>query len=228
MRKLLFLALILWLASVCASAQTGAGVSSTRRAPSRPPSEIDDLAEALEGKWDIQCMPEGCLMFKDVLRGDPDHPSDPANPEYITIAFAIERNTRQPKFFAFHVPPNADPSQGVFITFGRTVVDTTRAGCSPTAAKQLPRCFRTQLNPRGATRLPFARCSKESCVARVPGGRVEKGPGRQQMDLLENFLSQSLVLFLYVRDGEPFRAMESLSPFQKAYKQLMAKELRAR
>ena len=50
-----------------------------------PVPDSDDNIEALAGKWDIRCSTNGCLMFTDLQ-----------HLEYITIAVAIERQTKRP------------------------------------------------------------------------------------------------------------------------------------
>ena len=172
----------------------------------------DDSIEALAGKWDIQCSERGCLMFTDVLVGDPDHPADLKNPEYITIAVAMDRTTRKPAYFAFHVPSNADRTQGVMITFSNALPDGVT--------------WKMELDSEGASRLPFESCEQDSCVARVKNGIAADGKDSHKTDLLDKFLNSNHILFLYTRDGQPYRTIKPLFPFQAAFKQLLETELK--
>ena len=175
-------------------------------------SAKDDSIKALAGKWDIQCSERGCLMFTDVLVGDPDHPADFKNPEYITIAAAIDRTTRKPAYIAFHVPSNADRTQGVMITFSKTLPDGVK--------------WKMELDTEGASRLPFESCDQDSCVARVRNGIITDGKDSHKTDLLDKFLNSNHILFLYMHDGQPYRTIKPLFPFQAAFKQLLETELK--
>lgn len=215
--------LVGWFAAGCASTQTATGPHE----PPRPGTELSEktealMAEALTGPWYSECTATTCTMSKKILRGDPDHPADLDHPEYISIVVVIERQSGKADAISFHVPPDADPSQGLFVEFSKTTVDTTQEGCSTPAEEKPVECFHRELDPEGPWRLPFSSCSKEECVARIEGGRVEKGPDRpHSVDLLEKLLKQSHILFLYVdQGGEPLRAINTLSPFQEAYKKL--------
>jgi len=86
----------------------------------------NDLSDVLS-KWDTQCSPKRCVLMTEVLRDDSGGPvpPDPKNPhEYIVIFVAVDRATRKPAEFAFHVDPNSQQDQGVFVEF----IDTTREG----------------------------------------------------------------------------------------------------
>jgi hypothetical protein len=104
----------------------------------------DALADALV-KWKTDCYPKGCLMQTDVLRGQSEKPPD-ANDfrEYIGIDIGVDRKTQKPLYFAFHVDPDAQPDQGVFIAFTKTTKDGTS--------------WKINLDKDGASRIPFERC----------------------------------------------------------------------
>lgn len=157
----------------------------------------DDSIEALAGKWDIQCSERGCLMFTDVLVGDPD---------------LMDRTTRKPAYFAFHVPSNADRTQGVMITFSNALPDGVT--------------WKMELDSEGASRLPFESCEQDSCLARVKNEIAADGKDSHKTDLLDNFLNSNHILFLYTRDGQPYRTIKPLFPFQAAFKQLLETELK--
>jgi len=157
----------------------------------------DDSIEVLARKWDIQCSERGCLMFTDVLVGDPD---------------LMDRTTRKPAYFAFHVPSNADRTQGVMITFSKALPDGVT--------------WKMELDSDGASRLPFESCEQDSCVARLKNGIAADGKDSHKTDLLDKFLNSNHILFLYTRDGQPYRTIKPLFPFQAAFKQLLETELK--
>lgn len=176
-----------------------------------PPSQTHaktklDPIESLAGTWDIHCMQKGCLMFTDVLIGDPDHPADLKHPQYITIAVALNRSDRKVAYIDFDLPPYADRAQGFFIAFAKTTMDGNE--------------YKTSLDKNATVHLDFFTCNKDSCIGRAPDGMVES-QGNQKVDLLREFLRDDQILFLYTKNGVPYRTIKALFPFQRAYKQLM-------
>ncbi len=147
----------------------------------------------------------------DVLRG---YSGDPVPPDpkdargYVGIYVAVDRTTRKPAYFAFHVDPNSQQDQGVFVAFTKT----TKEGGK----------FKMGLDEGGASRLPFSSCAQDSCVARIPDGLVDEGKERHRMDLLEKFLNSDSVLILYMKNGKPYRTMILLSSFKKEYAKFLS------
>lgn len=174
-------------------------------------TEQIDPIEALAGKWDSKCSDKGCVMFTDVLIGDPDHPADLEHPEYITIAVAINRSDRKPAYFAFYVPADADHSKGVIITFAKTKRDGNH--------------WKSDVDKNTVSQLDFNSCDQESCVARVHP-EILSSDGKPNIDLLEEFLNSDHILFLYIKEGQPYRTIKALFPFQRDYKHLMETELK--
>ena len=188
----------------------------TNPAPATTPTQVDKTArvdpiESLAGKWDSKCSDKGCVMFTDVLIGDPDHPADLKHPEYITIAVAINRSDRKPAYFAFYVPANADHSKGVIITFAKTKRDGDH--------------WKSAVDKNAMSQLDFNSCDQESCVARVHP-EILSSDGKPNIDLLEEFLNSDHILFLYIKEGQPYRTIKALFPFQRDYKHLMETELK--
>jgi hypothetical protein len=146
------------------------------------------------------------------LIGDPDHPTNPNHPEYITIAVAINRSDRKPAYFAFYVPADADRSQGVIIMFAKTVKDGK-------SWKSVP-------DNDSKSQLDFNSCDEESCVARVHP-QILDAAGHPGMDLLDKFLNMNHIYFIYTKKGKPYRALAALFPFQRDYQHLMETELKA-
>jgi len=184
--------------------------------PAVVPEQVDKTAqadpiEALAGKWDSKCSDKGCVMFTDVLIGDPDHPADPKHPEFITIAIAINRSTRKPDFFSFELPANADRKQGVILMFAKTVKDGNS--------------WKMVEDKDSMSQLDFNSCHKESCIARVHP-EILSSDGSPNIDLLEKFLNSSHIYFIYTKKGKPYRSLKPLFPFQRDYKQLMETELK--
>jgi|SRR6185312_6907374 len=167
--------------------------------------------EALAGKWDVHCIQKGCLMFTDVLIGDPDHPADLKHPQYITIAVAINRSDRKPAYIDFDLPPDADRSQGFFVAFAKTSKDGKN--------------WKLTLVKSATAHLVFMSCNEDSCKGRAVKG-VIPSDGEPPVDLLREFLQNDQILFLFTRNGEPYRTMRALFPFQRAYQHLMKTELK--
>jgi hypothetical protein len=175
----------------------------------------DALADALV-KWDTECSPKGCILMTDVLRGYSGLPTPPDPKdfrEYIGIYVPVDRDTRKPAYFAFHVDPNADRSNGVFITFSKT----TREGNS----------WKMTLDPEGATRLMFDGCDDNSCFVRVANSCIEEGKESHKMTLLDKFLNSDHLLVLYTKHGKAYRTMVILSSFKKEYQRVLTTELSA-
>jgi hypothetical protein len=161
--------------------------------------------------WDVKCVDRGCLMFTDVLVADSGHPPDVEDPQYVTITVAIDQSTRKVAFFSFGASVKADARQGMFITFSKTMPDGDK--------------WKMVLDAHPA-RAPFAECNSTACTARVVNGIVRNDG--QGIDLLEKFMNSDHVLFLYVRDGQAYRAMAPLNSFKKRYRILMETELKSR
>jgi hypothetical protein len=170
-----------------------------------------DPIEALAGKWDFKCSDKGCMMFTDILVGDPDHPSDPKHPEFITIGVAINRSDRKPAYFAFYVPANADHLKGLIITFAKTKKDGDQ--------------WKSAVDKNAMTQLDFNSCDQESCVARIHPD-IPSSDGQPSINLLEEFLNSDHILFMYFKKGQPYRTIKALFPFQRDYKLLMETELK--
>lgn len=167
----------------------------------------EDPIEALAGKWDVQCTDRGCLMFMDVLIGDPNHPANMKHPEYITIAVAINRSDRKPAYFAFDIPANADHSKGVSISFvnwenGKPVEE------------------------HAAFHIDFLSCNKECCRAEVPSGIAISSTSGGKIDLLHEFLTADHIMFWYTKKGQEYSTVKALFPFQRDYPHLMETEFK--
>jgi hypothetical protein len=167
----------------------------------------DDPIEALAGKWDVQCTDRGCLMFIDVLIGDPNHPANMKHPEYITIAVAINRSDRKPAYFAFDIPANADHSKGVSISF----IGNANKGNLATDA---------------AFHVDFSSCNQESCRASVPPVIVSSATGISNINLLKEFLTADYIMFWYTKNGQEYSTIKALFPFQRDYPHLMETALK--
>ena len=199
--------------SSCAFSQQPVAINP---APAVTPAQTDNAAkvdpiEALAGEWDSKCGEKGCMMFTDILIGDPDHPSDPKHPEYITIGVAINRSDRKPAYFSFHVPADADRKQGVIIMFSKTVKDGNS--------------WKMVEDKNSMSQLDFNSCDEESCVARVHP-EILSSDGSPSIDLLDKFLNMNHIFFIYTKKGKPYRALGALFPFQRDYKHLMETELK--
>ncbi len=162
--------------------------------------------------WKTDCVPRGCLMQAEVLRGDSGSPADPKDArEYVGLNVALARKTRQTEYIAFYVDPRAAQGQGIFVAFAKT----TRDGSS----------WKMALDDDGAIKVPFTSCGKLGCMARVPAGVEVDSSTKKRVDLLNKFLNSDAVLVLYVRGKKPYRTMIPLSSFQKDYQHVMAVDL---
>jgi hypothetical protein len=170
-----------------------------------------DLSDALV-KWSTDCMPKGCIISADVLRG---HSGDPPNAkdsrEYISVAVALNRSDRLPGYVFIQVPPGADKETGVFITFTRTTLKEGKWDMST--------------DPDGALKLEISGCKPESCMAAAKGGKLVSAKTNENVDLLRKFLSSDSILVLYYKSGRPYDTMVVLSSFKKEYKRVIETEL---
>ena len=172
-----------------------------------------DWSESLV-KWDTQCVPKGCLLMTDVLRGysgDPIPPNPQDEHEYVGIYIAFDRATRKPAYFAFHVDPNAQQDQGISIAFTKTIKDRDK--------------WKIETDNEGTLRLNFSFCGADSCVVRIPAGLVEEGKEQHRVDLLEKFLNSDGVLVLYTKSGKNYKTMILLSSFKTTYQKMLSSEL---
>ena len=129
------------------------------------------------------------------------------------MAVAINRSDREPAFFDFDFPPDADRGQGAFVTFGRT----ERVGNKWKLALVKPAIFH----------LNFFSCDHDSCIGRVTGHVVPATDGNPPVDVLHEFLTDDQILFLFTRNGVPYRTIKALFPFQRDYRHLMDTEFKA-
>jgi hypothetical protein len=162
-------------------------------------------------KWATECSKDYCLISADALVNDSDHPADPNHPEYISIIVEISRANRKPVSFAFGVPPDANKSQGVLVTFANSVQKNGQ--------------WHVELAKGALSQLDFTNCSQEFCMARVHA-EILGSDGKVGLDLLDQFLHRDFVLLMFTRKGQAYRAMRDLPPFQDAYKHLMENELK--
>jgi len=175
-------------------------------------STSDDTASDLLVKWDTQCIPRGCLLMTDVLRGySEDPPDEKDDREYISIMVAIDRTTRKAAYFAFHVDPRARKDDGIFVTFTKTVPDG--------------KSWKMFLDKKALTRIPIDSCDNDSCISRIGEGILCDDNGKPKTDLLARFMDSSSLIVLYTRNGHPYRTMILLSSFKKAYQHLLDNEL---
>lgn len=162
-------------------------------------------------RWDTSCVQRGCVLQTEVLRGDSGDPPDTTDfREYISIDVAFERATEKPAYFAFHVHPDADHDQGVFIGF-------TKAAKNGDSSK-------VNLDSDGTSKLEISDCDDKSCIARVPLGLVKKGKDSRNLNLLDKFLKADQLLVLYTKGGKQYRTMVALSPFRAEYQRVLTTE----
>ena len=156
------------------------------------------VSSGASAKWETTCVPQGCLLQTDILRGDSGDPPDETDfHEYIGIDIAFERATRKPAYFAFRVDPNAQREQGISIAFGKG----------------------KNVDSDGTSKLDVADCDEKSCFARVPLGLVKKG---RNLNLLDKFLKADHIVVEYTRGGKQYRTMVLLSSFQAEYQRVLS------
>ncbi|MSO97307.1 MAG: hypothetical protein EXR11_03680 [Rhodospirillaceae bacterium] len=176
--------------------------------------EKDGPFAATVGNWDVKCVDVGCLLSKDFVIADPDHPiQDQANPEFATIAVTISRDGNRVGWVSFQVPPDARQDAGLFVRFATSVRDPS-----------VPVGWRMELDSV-LYKFMFDECDSDSCTARIERGIFPATDSSPELNLVEKFLNSNFVLLLFQREGEAFRAMEPLFPFKRAYKKLMEAEL---
>jgi hypothetical protein len=160
--------------------------------------------------WDKKCIPKGCILMTDVLRGISDDPAPPNAGDwrnYIGIYVRIDRDSRKPEWFAFHMPPGATMSDGVFFAFTKTDMKDGK--------------HHAAIDADGATRLPYDGCDENSCFVRIKDGFRAGATKTGDLDLLSKFMSSTSVLFLYTQNGRAYRTMVLLSSFKKEYARVL-------
>jgi hypothetical protein len=162
-------------------------------------------------KWETNCAPRGCLLQTEVLRAESGDPPDSSDfHEYIGIDVAFDRQTRKPAYFVFHVNPDADRGQGVWIGFAKT-------GNKGSA----------NVDSDGTSKLDLSDCDDKSCAARVPLGLVKKSKDSRNLNLIDKFLKADQLMVLYTKGGKQYRTMVSLSSFHEEYQRVVTAEFGA-
>ena len=160
-------------------------------------------------KWETNCAPQGCLLQTEVLRGESGDPPDSSDfHEYIGIDVALDRQTKKPAYFVFHVNPDADRGQGISIAFAK-------AGNKSDAPK---------VDSDAASKLDISDCDDKSCAARVPQGVVKKGKDSHGLNLIDQFLKADQLMVLYQKGGKQYRTWVPLSSFHQEYQRLLTAE----
>lgn len=168
------------------------------------PAATDPFVEAMKQLWETQCFPEGCLLFHDIRIGDPDHPGDPDNPEFIQMTLAIERPSRAIKYISFQFPSQIDQKAGVtFLTYkGHLAGDNEKLH---------------------AGHIAFPRCSNENCRAQFDRGEALQMGSDERFDLLADLRMGGYIFFAFRRgDGEVHRALSLLTVFPQIYAELIS------
>jgi len=146
-------------------------------------------------------------MFLDIAYGNPN------NPDYLTITVAIYRENKDIAFISFIIPDKVDKAKGLAISFADAKKNTAGEWTINLA--------------EGTTRiLQFEGCQSGDCAARVIGGIVPATSEESELNLLEQFLTHHLVLFIYWFNGESITASATLSGFQSQYPNVIQEELK--
>lgn len=163
--------------------------------------------------WETRCMPKGCILSLDVLRGESDDPPDASDiNEYISISVAINREDSKPAYVMFQVTPYAQQDQGLFVAFTHSSMENGRG--------------KLAIDSDGAVRLALSKCDHNVCIAVAPSGRAKDDETNLQIDLLDKFLHSTHLMMLYMSKGHAYRTMVLLSPFQKEYERVMREEIK--
>jgi hypothetical protein len=153
------------------------------------------------------------MLFLDVLHGASDGevaPDAKDASQYISLMVAIDRQTKQVAYMAFHFPPAADQKQGFFVAFAND--------------KKVNGQWTVAQDPGSLENLGFDSCDQDSCVARLREGKVDDGKGGL-IDLAEKFMSDDHVWLLYAVHGKPIRTMIPLGGYKATYRNIMTTEL---
>jgi invasion protein IalB len=153
--------------------------------------------------WKTACMPKGCILSADILRGAyggaPD--SQHVN-QYISIAVAVDRSTMKTHFLMFEVDPHADANAGIVLTFAHTVPDG--------------KSWKVVFDPHGTFPLPLNRCNPTTCDAILPAGVMKDGT-----DVLAKMQSGTHLFLLYTKGDQTYRTAVDLDLFQAAYQKML-------
>jgi len=180
--------------------------------PAQQESKAETMLRATQS-WKSNCMPKGCILSVDILRGNSGHTPDPNDlRQYISIAVAVDRLTKNPSFIMFEVDPRANKDDGISLTFAHTVPDG--------------KSWKLVFDEEGPLDLSITRCDETTCNAVVPGG-VCKGPGDRGFDVLARMQTDQHLLVTYTRGKQVFRTAVSLGLFKEAYQKMLDTELAA-
>ena len=170
---------------------------------SQKPIDKKVVEEAVKAfTWDIQKAERGTLMFLDV----PYQRDNSDSTEYLSLTVAKDKTKQRPDFISVIVPNNVVQSNGIFITFAKTV---TKNG---NQAMELQKAEPVRLN--------FENCDDETCTARVIDGYATHDNGVKE-DIFQKFQTFDHVLFLFIYpDGSHKSVAVPLFSFKQQYKKL--------
>ena len=161
-------------------------------------SQQSDTAFVNPFKWHTEKNDRESLMFLEVAYQRDNSDSI----EFLTISVAKDRTKARPEFISVVIPGNIDHSNGVFITFAKTVIKND----NPTL----------ELQNEMPVRVNFEHCDS-FCTAKVVNGIVMDDDGSKK-DLFQKFLTFDNVLFLFMYpDGTHKSVAVPLSYFRDQY-----------
>jgi hypothetical protein len=163
-------------------------------------AEADAAVKAFT--WDIEKADKGTLMSLDVAyqRDNVD------SLEYLRLTVAKDKTRQRPDFISVIIPNNIVQSNGIFVTFAKTVTEDGQRTME--LIKEKP------------VRINFERCNDETCTARIINGYASDDNGKQQ-DIFQKFLDFDHVLFLFIYpDGTHKSVAVPLFSFKEQYKNL--------
>lgn len=157
------------------------------------PSATDPLARL----WDVERIADGLSMMSiDIPHGDP------ADPAFLSIYVSVDTAAKKVADIALIVPAAADKPKGLVIGF----VKVGKKIAVPAALARL---------------IPLGEKGEDGYLLRIPAGVIPAQGDAKPLALLDCFMQNQLVTFIYYVGGKEMRASTTLSGFQSQYRDLM-------
>jgi hypothetical protein len=169
--------------------------AATASAGAAKPPTPDPLARL----WEVERIADGLSMMSiDIPHGDP------ADPVFLSIYVSVDTAAKKVADIALIVPAAADKPKGLAIGF----VKVGKKIEVPAALARL---------------IPLSDKDDVGYLIRIPAGVIPAQGDAKPLALLDCFMQNQLVTFIYYVGGKEMRASTTLSGFQSQYRDLHKK-----
>ncbi len=169
--------------------------AATASAGAAKPPTPDPLARL----WEVERIADGLSMMSiDIPHGDP------ADPAFLSIYVSVDTAAKKVADIALIVPAAADKSKGLAIGF----VKVGKKIAVPAALARL---------------IPLGDKDEDGYLLRIPAGVIPEQGDAKSLDIIQCFMQNQLVTFIYYAGGTEMRASTTLSGFQSQYRDLHKK-----